>query len=270
MAMLRKAFNLTLIGLTGCLVSISAMAGNGIDETGKHTNINIIGHPNADDFDTDSEWGGGNSASSGGGTIFIPLVTEKRPRKMHQQNGDWVCTDLGTGVQTLYTPEPPDGLATTTEPVGNTRIYFDPVSADSKVLITDRDATDGEARVNIPVGANEVVTVRMYVRVLGKPGGCAEISGYALEEDGLAGTTDLWWYAGSVDVQRKKGKSEFVDATDIFSVVYCDEPVLISADQYDCDGQTQTLSVFDPKFLEYFWEVNNYKTKLVQLRFYYD
>jgi hypothetical protein len=80
----------------------------------------------------------------------------------------------------------------------------------------------------------------------------------------------LWWYAGSVDVQRKKGKSEFVDATDIFSVVYCDEPVLISADQYDCDGQTQTLSVFDPKFLEYFWEVNNYKTKLVQLRFYYD
>jgi hypothetical protein len=53
------------------------------------------------------------------------------------------------------------------------------------------------------------------VRVLGKPGGCAEISGYAFGRDrslmvrGLSPREPYW------------GQSGFVNATDIFEVDYC-------------------------------------------------
>jgi len=114
------------------------------------------------------------------------------------------------------------------------------------------------------------VLVDLWVRVLGKPGGCAEISGYAFEDptDGGLNPLELWWYSGSILVNRKGGKSVFVDATEIFDVDYC----LVEDDGaggLQCvAGTTETLSVFDDIFSEYFWEVNNYNTRLIQMRFY--
>jgi hypothetical protein len=249
-----------------------ALAGNGISDTGKHANINIIGHPNATDDEEPnlSEWGGGNSSESGGSSIFIPLVTQKKPKNGQQVNGEFVCTDPGTGVQTVYTDDPPNGLAYDEEPDGKTRIYFDPVTS-GKVEITDRDGTDGAASIDIPVDGNGEVTVDLYVRVLGKPGGCAEISGYAYEADSPGDPGELWWYAGSVELTRKGGKSEFINATEIFYVRYCADPIVLNEEEgtWECDGNAVRTSVFDRIFQDYFWEVNNYNTKLIQMRLYY-
>jgi hypothetical protein len=229
-------------------------AGNGAP-SGAHYNVNLIGVPKAEL----SDFLGGSADTSNGSTIFMPLVTSKQPRNLR----DGVCT-TPDGTQTDFVDESGPTFSTQA-PDGKVRIYFDP-NTDGTFEITDRDAVDGEARIAIPIDPADgnKVLVDLYVRVLGKPGGCAEISGYALEEDIGGTTTDLWWYAGSVLVSRTGGKSSFVEATDIFEVDYCPvDPVTL-----ECDGATVSLSVFNDLFSEYFWEVNNFKTRLIQMRFY--
>ena len=142
---------------------------------------------------------------------------------------------------------------------------------DGSFGITDRDALDGEGRISIPIETefnndgdliDKEVLVDMYVRVLGKPGGCAELSGYAYEDPANGGLNliELWWYSGSILVNRKAGRSTWVDATDIFETEYC-EVEDDGAGGYQCvAGSEETLSVFDDIFSEYFWEVNNYDT----------
>lgn len=233
---------------------VSAHAGNGAP-SGAHYNVNLIGVPKAEL----SNFLGGKGDTSNGSTIFMPLVTSKVPR-----NFDGAACTTPDGTQTDFVDEQGPTFSTQ-EPDGKVRIYFDP-NTDGTFQITDRDAVDGEARISIPIDPADGnrVLVDLWVRVLGKPGGCAEISGYALEEDIGGTTTDLWWYAGSVLVSRTGGKSSFVNATDIFEVDYCpvDPTTLL------CAGPTVSLSVFNDIFSEYFWEVNNYKTRLIQMRFY--
>jgi len=222
---------------------------------GPHYNVNLIGVPKAELTD----FLGGRADSSNGSTIFMPLVTSKLPRHF-----DGATCTTPDGTQTAFVDEEGPTFSTQ-EPDGKVRIYFDP-NTDGAFEITDRDALDGEARISIPIDPADGnrVLVDLWVRVLGKPGGCAEISGYALEEDIGGTTTDLWWYAGSILVSRTGGKSSFVSANDIFEVDYCpvDPTTLL------CSGSTVSLSVFNDVFSEYFWEVNNYKTRLIQMRFY--
>ena len=110
----------------------------------------------------------------------------------------------------------------------------------------------------------QYIRLHLWVRVLGKPGGCAEIVGYA--EETLE--TTLWWYSGSIVLNRKAKKSEFVYASDIFKVKHCTVVAVFDGDVltgYECeDGSEEELSVFD----DYFLEVRNYNTRLIQMRFY--
>lgn len=234
----------------------SYYAGNGAP-SGPHYNVNIIGHPKGNDATVDDVLGG-NAANSGGSALFIPLRTTKSPGIK-----ETFCTD-DDGVQTEFVDE--DGPTfTTMEPDGKTRIYFTP---GDKFQIVDRDATDGSAEIIIPVDESDWVTVDLYVRVLGKPGGCAEILGYAFEDGGGANPVDLWWYSGTIKLDRETGKSVFEKATDIFEVDYC----LVEGDGaegWQCIEHSETsMSVFSDVFSEYFWEVNNYNTRLIQMRFY--
>lgn len=234
--------------------AIPAHAGNGAPH-GAHYNVNLIGVPKGEL----TNFLGGGADGSNGSSIFMPLVTSKAPR-----NFDGATCTTPDGTQTDFVDEVGPTYSTQA-PSGKVRIYFDP-NTDGVFAITDRDAVDGEARISIPIDPTDGnrVLVDLYVRVLGKPGGCAEISGYALEEDIGGTTTDLWWYAGSVLVSRTGGKSSFVEATDIFEVDYCP----VDPTTLQCDGATVSLSVFNDVFSEYFWEVNNWKTRLIQMRFY--
>src|SRR5262245_56661250 len=166
-------------------------AGN-VEPSGPHYNVNLIGVPKAEL----SNFLGGNADNSNGSTIFMPLVTSKQPRNF--QGGTCTTPD---GMQTDFVDDTGPTFSTQA-PDGKVRIYFDP-NTNGTFQITDRDAVDGEARISIPVDPQDgnAVLVDLYVRVLGKPGGCAEISGYA--ED----ATGLWWYAGSILVSRTGGKS---------------------------------------------------------------
>ena len=258
---------LVAFGLTAAL-ALPADAGNGLPN-GQHYNVNIIGVPKAER----SGFLGGKADTSRGHTIFIPLKTSKRPRNSAVVNEETICTDLTDGAQTEFVDEAGPTFSTE-EPDGKTRIYFD-ANTTGSFEITDRDALDGSARVSIPVDSdNNEVIVDLYARVLGKPGGCAELSGYAFEDPDAGGVNplDLWWYSGSILVNRKHGKSAWIGATDIFETEYC----LLALDEegnpiepLECaEGTEETLSVFDDIFSEYFWEVNNHNTRLIQLRFY--
>src|SRR5262245_18573030 len=250
----------TALALSVALSGYSqAQTGNGAPN-GAHYNVNLIGVPKAEL----TNFLKGNSETSNGASIFMPLVTSKYPRNFDVATATCTTPD---GKQTYFADETGQtGDKFSTEaPDGKVRIYFDP-NTDGIFDITDRDAVDGQARIPIPIDENDgnKVLVDLYVRVLGKPGGCAEISGYALEEDIGGTTTDLWWYAGSILVSRTGGKSSFVEATDIFEVDYCS----VDPTTLECLDDPVSISVFSDLFSEYFWEVNNFKAHLIQMRFY--
>jgi hypothetical protein len=230
-------------------LAVRAFAAGNEAPNGAHYNVNLIGVPKAEL----SNFLGGNADNSNGSTIFMPLVTSKQPRNFR----DGTCT-TPDGMQTDFVDDSGPTFSTQA-PDGKVRIYFDP-NTEGRFEITDRDAVDGEARISIPVDPTDgnAVLVDLYVRVLGKRGGCAEISGYA------ADATGLWWYAGSILVSRTGGKSSFVNATDIFGVHYCPVDLVTLT----CSGPTVSLSVFNDIFTQYFWEVNNFKARLIQMRFY--
>lgn len=258
---MKKIFYLSLVfSLILAIGYDTVLAGNGAP-SGPHYNVNIIGHPKGNDLTTDGVLGG-NAANSSGSALFIPLRTSKSPRIK-----ETFCT-ADDGVQTQFVDEEGPTF-TTQEPDGRTRIYFTP---GDRFEIVDRDATDGSGEIMIPVDWNEgnVVLVDLWVRVLGKPGGCAEILGYAYEDasDGGQNPLSLWWYSGTIKLDRETGKSVFKKATDIFEVDYC----LVEEDGaggWQCiEDSEESLSVFNDIFSEYFWEVNNYDTRLIQMRFY--
>jgi hypothetical protein len=255
---MKKLFYLSLVfSLILTIGYGTVLAGNGAP-SGPHYNVNIIGHPKGNDL-TDDGVLGGNAANSGGAALFIPLRTSKSPSIK-----DTFCT-TDDGVQTEFVDES-EPTFKTLEPAGKTRIYFTP---GDRFEIVDKDATDGSGEIMIPVDWNggSVVLVDLWVRVLGKKGGCAEILGYAYE-DASDGGLSLWWHSGTVKLDRETGKSVFVKATDIFEVDYC--PVESDGDGgWQCaDGPVGSMSVFNGIFSDYFWEVNNYDTRLIQMRFY--
>lgn len=268
---------LTIMAMTAVasvFASSSLHAMNTVKPYGKHENVNLVGHPNLKECageDSCSTILGGNAGSSGGRALFVPLVTAKRPKNFDLET--MTCTSNGT--QTTFEDEQVPTY-TTAEPDGKTRIYFETTTDPNGFEIIDRIADGNGGRIRIPIseGDGQYVTLHLWVRVLGKKGGCAEISGYA-EETTTLGTesTDLWWYSGSILLSRKAKKSAFIYATDIFNVKHCTLEEVLDGETvigYQCaDGSEEELSVFDDIFNGYFWEFNNYRTRLIQLRFYY-
>lgn len=207
--------------------------------SGPHWGFNIIGHPN-NHFSGDY---------SNGRTIMVPLKTEVGPSEL-------ACA--ADGVEIIN-----DTLPTFTDSVAaGARIYFEVCNTCTNFEIADRDALDGRAKILVPASAlNEDGSINfdIYLRVLGKPNTCMEIGAYAYDEDQL-----LYFWAGSAYISRKTGKSIFVKANDLFTVWFC-EVVEGVCDQ----GTVQELSVFNNIFEEYFWNILNDGTRLVQVRVYY-
>lgn len=234
---------IALIFGTSSLTAVAGKAktGNG-GPSGKHYNVNLIGTTKG----ALPEGG----ASSGGAALFIPLRTATGPSEA-------ICTDE-SGNQTWFIDDE-DATWTDVEPSGGARIYFTPTTTGGFEII-DRDATDGRAEIQVPVSddGDRYILLDLYVRVLGKPGGCAEITGYAFD-----GAQNLWFWSGTIALDRKTGKSSFVKTTDIFDVHYC--TVVEGA----CEAGTEVeLSVFNDIFDEYFWQIYNDGTRLIQMRFY--
>lgn len=211
--------------------------------SGFHYAVNLIGVTNSDQLPDGGE-------GSGGSAVFIPLTTATGPDSI-------ICTD-DSNNQTWYI-EDTEATYVNSKPAGGAKIYFTPTTS-GKFEILDRDATDQDgAEIQVPVGdtseGSRYILLDLYVRVLGKPGGCAEIQGWAEDTN-----QNAWFWSGTIALDRKTGKSTFVKATEIFDVHYCD----IS----DCINTTQELSVFNNLFEDYFWEILNDGTRLVQLRFF--
>jgi hypothetical protein len=100
------------------------------------------------------------------------------------------------------------------EPIDGVKINFVKDASLSSLDIADRDATDGYAEIRVPADWANATSVDLYMRVLGKPGGC--IGADAFVFDGA-----YYYYAGTAVFKRKTGQSTFVDAGELTDVWYC-------------------------------------------------
>lgn len=199
--------------------------------SGPHWQFNIIGHPK-----------GISGDESGGRAVMIPLKNATGPNEI-------VCEDQ----EVLYLD---DSLPTYDKVPAGARIYFEP--GDTFEII-DRDATDGTATIQVPVDGDQI-TFDIYLRVLGKPNTCMDINAFAYDA-----TQQLYFWAGSVDLNRKTGKATWVKVNYLFDVFWCDvDPVT----NLCIAGTTVEYSVFNDVFQDYFWSILNNGTRLVQVRLY--
>jgi hypothetical protein len=235
----KKLISATVAGTLAAALAMPAFAGPG-HPTGKLLgNFNMIGHPkNVDVLPNDN---------SNGRAIMIPLKNSRGPESITCEEDEVVLVDDTA-------PDYSD-----TEPTG-AKIHF--VAGDSFEII-DRDATDRDgAEIQVPTDTSTgepVLSVGIWLRVLGKPNTCIDIDAYAYDLN-----QNLYFFAGSVDLNRKTGKATWVKVNDLFDVYFCE------VDEFgDCiDGTTEELSVFNNVFEDYFWNILNDGTRIVQARLY--
>ena len=138
----------------------------------------------------------------------------------------------------------------------------------TSLQIVDRDATDGYAEVDVPADWATATSIDLYVRVLGKPGGCIGADAFVFD-----GTN--YYFAGTVVLKRKTGQSSFIDAGELTTVYYCPTGTTVTptgGHNYDClasDGTTVVaaveLNVFNNVFDQYFWDINNAGVRVMQV-----
>jgi len=224
--------------------AVSAMAGTGNDmPSGAHFQFNLIGSTNGINADD----------KSNGRAIMIPLGIEKGKQIKAQRT----CEFDDSILETAYFEEEAAKVQYVTDvsKIKGVKLHFEP-SPDG-FGIEDRDATDGDATITVPeVDEAGVWQYDVYVRALGKPNACMNISGWAEE-------TGVWYYAGNIELNRKSGKPETVDANKLFTVNYC--PLDTNG---DCTKSVETLSVFNDIFNDYFWAIDNKGVRNLQVRIY--
>lgn len=270
---MKKFLTFTLVlALTLTLGYGVALAGKGNNGLyGPHWQFNIIGHP-----DDTNAIGGDNS---NGRAIMVPL-----DNKRNKNDGfEFICPD-DTDVLFVDDEDPTFSLV----PAGGARIYFE---ASDHFEIIDRDATDSNgARILIPssLGNNplydaalcsdcsalngrekkfcedkycsetqDVIAVDVWVRVLGKPNTCMNINGFAYDD-----YQGLYFWSGRIELARKAGRATWEPVNKIFEVHWCE------VEGGECVTDSVELSVFHDVFSEYFWDVLNDGTRLVQVRLY--
>ncbi len=196
---------------------------------------------------------------SNGRAIFIPVNTTNGPKEAYcaaaDGSGSFILGD--TANQNLGDVEPINGV----------KLYFYKDPNITSIDIVDRDATDGSAQINVPADWATATSIDLYVRVLGKPGGC--IGADAFVYDG-----SNYYYAGTVVLKRKTGQSSFIDAGELTNVWYCPSGSTVSptgGHNYDCVASDGTivaaveLNVFNNVFDQYFWDINNAGVRVMQV-----
>ena len=197
---------------------------------------------------------------SNGRAIFIPVRTANAPKQE--------SCDAADGTGSFFLPDAPNDNLLDVEPTAGVRINFVKDPSLSSLLIADRDATDGSAEIRVPADWANATSIDLWMRVLGKPGGC--IGADAFVFDG-----SYYFYAGTAVFKRKAGQSTFVDAGELTNVYYCPggstyQPT--GGHAYDCvlpdDGGTTAAiqyNVFNALFTEYFWNVSNAGVRVTQV-----
>jgi hypothetical protein len=201
--------------------------------SGAHYQFNLIGHPK-----------GISGDDSGGRAVMIPLKNATGPNEIVCEASEVVWRN---DLEPTFTDQEPAGA----------KIFFE---ASNTFEIVDRDATDGSALIRVPVDGNQTITFDIYLRVLGKPNTCMDIDAFAYDLD-----QNLYFWAGSVDLNRKTGRATWVKVNYLFDVWYCE---VDPATNTCVAGTSNEISVFDNVFESYFWNILNNGTRLVQVRLY--
>ena len=133
-------------------------------------------------------------------------------------------------------------------------------SIDGTFSVLDGNACDADgAKFSLPAPGGYDI----YARALGKPGGGATMTTCATGagEDLVLGTADdeIICSTDNVIFLRTKGKQTFTNVTTQLTTITAD---------VDGDGTLETVNIFDPSLLDYFWNFENRGLRLAQLRFY--
>ena len=262
---MKKTVFISLAIVLTVLMSIGvsfALTGNdGEKLNGPHYQFNMIGHPNSISGDY-----------SNGNTIMVPLETEYN-----------LIIDGYTPPECPDDyPDPNDAMVDEPTPVGKTKnqlikfldndlankvkIYFnddDMCDGVTGFEIVDRDATDLRADICLPTESDGTMLYDVYVRILGKPNKCLDINGLVYY-DGSGYEDAGWYWAGSVFLARKGGKSIFINANQLFDIEWCTNWNLTTG---LCTA-SQEYSVFSNLFDGYMWQINNHGARNVQVRLY--
>lgn len=157
--------------------------------------------------------------------------------------------------------------AKTAEMSGNegNRIFV-PISSIAKIglvegsefQVLDSNATDGEAKFQLPNSGNEddgVTAYSVYARAVGKPGGSASVATCAVDPLSMEEVCSLQ----SLIMVRKNGSSKMPNVSAELLFIYAD---------LDNDGTAERLNLFDDRLQDYLWSYDNRGLKILQLRFY--
>jgi len=199
-----------------------------------------------------------NDDTSNGRAIFIPVKTTNAPSSI-------LCA-LADGTGSFIIGDEANTNLRTIEPANGVQINFVKDPTATGLDIVDRDATDGSAQINVPADWATAVTVDLYMRVLGKPGGCLQTDAYTYDGS-------YYFYAGTAVFKRKTGQSSFVDAGELTNVFYCPDGFSVvptGGNNYTCsDGVTTVaaveINVFADVFERYFWDVTNSGVRVMQV-----
>jgi hypothetical protein len=239
--MKRSIFIIALAVVTMFAMSSIAVAANDSlkPPPGKHYNLNIIGFAKCKkttDEDPDCFKGNAGDIVTSGHTIFVPLKTAQ----------DWVICDSTVPV--------PEEVTVGYLKKGVRILVSDGDGSYDGLQVIDRDATDGTAKLIIPVGCYDI-----YARPLGKPGGCMDIDTILCYDwDAVAEeyvqvdcsedlTNDQYIRMGHLDVDRSKGKPHWQNAT---------------------DDLLEVAGMNGEPYLDFFWQIFNDNLRLLQLRIY--
>lgn len=133
--------------------------------------------------------------------------------------------------------------------------------------VLDKNGTDGNGatfQLPNPDPDNDGVTLySVYARAGGKQGGSAKMNTCATSPglDGVLGTADdeTICSLATLAVERTKGKQTFENVSAELLYIYYD---------LDGDGIAERYNIFNDALQGYFWDYDNNKLRLLQLRFY--
>jgi hypothetical protein len=163
----------------------------------------------------------------------------------------------GNNGHRIFVPLDKDGVK------GGTKIILTP-SLEGEFQVLDANGTDQDgAELLLPIDVTAEYDV--YVRALGKPGGSAAVTSCYTATDGSD-----WCFSETLTLTRGNGKPVAINASRyLLYVDVCYGEVIVEADgSLTCDGDIETIALFEDDELGYFWDWDNNGLKLAQLRFY--
>jgi len=188
----------------------------------------------------------GNGAQSGSHyNLNILGKTDCTPADLNGNNGHTIQVLLNGGQNATNL----NGSSASVLDKKN-KIFLQP-GDDFQVL--DGNACDG-ALFMLPT--NSCYTV--YARALGTPGGYANMTTCAIDNNGTPNdTTDDVVVCSMFSVNLDRTKKGFQDVTKQLTTI-----------TFTLNGVTTTVNIFDPALYNYFWNYDNHGLRLAQIRFY--